>query len=129
LLVAVCVWSLWPQPELPPTSISRETFHRIKLGMTRAEVTEILGPAGNRRTLEVEVDFSVHREDIYSNEDARKANRTYASWVTDTATVSLEFDDTGAVAVAHFDPTRPSTDSAWIKFCRRFDSLRRRWFP
>ena len=50
VVVAVGAVILWSQ--LEPDRITQASFERIRVGMTRADVAAILGPAGDFRTKE-----------------------------------------------------------------------------
>jgi hypothetical protein len=54
-VVAVCLWPLLPQFGRP-VEFMHAKFHRIKVGMTRAEVVAILGSPGDHTTRDVEND-------------------------------------------------------------------------
>jgi hypothetical protein len=41
-----------PKPQLDPARITKENFDRLELGMSEAEVCDILGPPSSERTLE-----------------------------------------------------------------------------
>ena len=127
VLIAVCVLAFWPRPQpLPITSISRETFHRIKLGMQRAEVLGILGPPGLYCTRETEHDPTVPDEDFFT---LPPPNGGREVWDTDTATVFVGFDQAGAVDFGAFSAARPSTKTTWRKLRERVGRLLREWFP
>jgi hypothetical protein len=55
VVVAVGVVVLWPWRE-PVSPITRANYQRIQLGMSLAEVMDMLGPLGDRRTCDTEPD-------------------------------------------------------------------------
>jgi hypothetical protein len=96
--------------------------------MKLAEVTAILGPSGDRTTMELECDLSAGQEgDILCVPDPQIAST--ALWSTDTAAVVVGFDRTGNVGIASFYPLRPSSETTWSKVRNRAEALWREWFP
>jgi hypothetical protein len=59
VVVAAGAVVLWQRP---PSRITRENFERIKEGMSRAEVEAILGPPGDYRTGDGEMDYGMENE-------------------------------------------------------------------
>jgi hypothetical protein len=131
LVATVGVHALWPRfdPPHPVTSISRETFRRIKPAMTQAEVTKILGTPGMYWTRDTEPDDSLAEsgETISTSRPATFASTVV--WWTDTAVVIVAFDKAGTVTFAEFSPARSSTKTTWQKLRDRAGRLWREWFP
>jgi hypothetical protein len=97
LPIAACVCVLWLQCNRPETSISSATYHRIAIGMTLSEVTAILGPPGDRSTMDTEYYYSTPGdvEEGFWRENPR-VDRTL-TWLTDTSSVTVGFDGAGVV--------------------------------
>jgi hypothetical protein len=90
ILVAMVV-TLWPGLHLPPRSVSITTdkYERVQIGMTRMQVEAIMGaPPGDYR----------RPGGLLGNRKLREpADPNVRTWVGDTLTVMLLFDDQGRV--------------------------------
>jgi len=121
---------LWPRAE----RITPATFHRIRAGISLAEVEAILGPPGDHST--VPEDYgSVTKYTAYTKgaqtvvEESWGSGESAEEWEFDRARIRVLFDTSGKVAGARITPIRR------IEF-GPFDSLRWRvkrqwhkWFP
>jgi hypothetical protein len=114
-------------PLRPVTSISRATFARVKPGMTVAEVMAILGPCGDRSTIDTEFAQGCFDSDcIVGSEDVTIAR--LLRWNTDSACVLVSINKAGKVGFATYLEERPSTDSSSTKIYKRIKRLWEAWF-
>jgi len=123
---------LWPRPE----RITRANFHRIREGMSRAEVEAILGPPGDYRTGLGETWFTEPKlwspdRDIAPRPEplwSTAPGNSWARWDSDSFSIWISFDDSGSAAVKEVWPRRKTqgpVDSLLWRAKRQW----RRWFP
>lgn len=132
VLLVVFGFALARQPDPPRsvTSISRAAFHCVKEGMTIAEVTAILGPPGDYRTTETEIDVTAPYTvgDMFVTLRPYSVGRTLF-WISDTATVIVGLDQAGKAEMGTFNPNRPSKESASSRLLKRAKRQWQQWFP
>jgi hypothetical protein len=130
VVVAACAIVLRPfSPPLPVTSIPKAAFTRVKIGMTTAEVATILGPPGDKSTMETEqvpIDH-MNSDEFFVVPDSVPSS--VLSWRSDTAVVFVRFDKLGNACSGIYSRWRPSTESTLQKLLKRAKRLWHRWFP
>jgi hypothetical protein len=115
---------------IPPKSarINRENSSRIQIGMTLTEVEEILGPPGDYRTCDNELD----RWASTTADDAKLGNghgtEVYV-WMCNTLQVAVCFDDDGGVAWVIRLPMKPFHGEGFEQLTWRLKRLWRGAFP
>jgi hypothetical protein len=127
LLVASAIALKPTSVQRPVTSIARATFARIQPGMSVAEVTAILGPSGDRSTMDTELGPDFDMNDFVGTRGVSIAK--ILIWNTDSASVIVCFDTSGKVGSAIYTPQQPSTESSSTKLYKRIKRLWERWFP
>jgi hypothetical protein len=121
LLLLAAAWLAMTATLHPNTSITRDDFHRIKLGMTAEDVMGILGPTGFRDTTVNSVydpDAEPDTDDTLWTPGAQIDRRMH--WQTDTAEVLVFLDKSGRVMQAGFSPRRVLTET-------NLSLLRKQW--
>jgi hypothetical protein len=116
---AFAIWFAWP------SSISRQQFASIQVGMSQTEVEAVLGPPGDYRSSESADDRSTPQPG--DRLGARNFDR-YGSlemWLTDTAYVFVEFDASGKVCSGHFSSYKRSRNDLPYNVTWR---VMHRWF-
>jgi hypothetical protein len=107
LLGAAAALAMWLAR---PSTITRQQFGRLRVGITRAEVHAILGPPGEYRSAESAYDNSPAQPcDRFGKLSADWGGGT-ENWWTDTAVVFMAFDRDGKAYWGHFAPTKRSRD-------------------
>jgi hypothetical protein len=122
-IVAAGVVVLWPRP----SRVTRENFGRLKSGMTRAEVEAILGPPGDYRTGETQVDRSISYS--HSKQDVSAEATLFWEWHSDTTWLLLGFDTKGRLAEGHQIPKERVTDNPFVNLWWQAKCQSWKWFP
>jgi hypothetical protein len=102
--VAVGLLALWP-----PSPLTRQIFHRIRGGMTRAEVESIIGAPW---------------EEIPFTANWRPSVCSVALWCSPTGEIEVFFDAAGNVCDTHFN-----SSGAMPTWSERLALKWRKWFP
>jgi outer membrane protein assembly factor BamE (lipoprotein component of BamABCDE complex) len=125
VVIAAGVVVLWPQTSRP----TAEDIARIKNGMTRAEIEEILGAPGDLTTAFTRFQAN---DDYVGSDYVRKSENgevVWEIWITDVQSISVRFDasqrvsDTNTLENARYY-LRPLDDLEW-----RAKRQLHRWFP
>jgi hypothetical protein len=127
-LVSVGAIVLWPRPH----RITRENFHRIRFGMTVAEVESILGPPGDYDTVDSTEDESNSEEwtrPASTNEVGMTVFGRSAIWVCNEALIGVEFDDANNIKSAIYLPRRPVDHGLLENLAWRVKRQWRKWHP
>jgi hypothetical protein len=127
--------------------ITRQNYDRIELGMSRAEVQAILGPAGDYTTGPVDQFYryyvrwsgsgylnsttTVPSMTLQSIESGRspEAGGVAAGWEDDTGVIDVVFDAQGKVAWTHFCAQQLQQIGPLDKLLWRVQRQWHRWFP
>ncbi len=107
-----------------PSSLTRQQFNRIKVGMSRAQVEAILGPPGDYRSAESESDGSPRQPGDRFGDFGGGGSE---SWDTDTGIASVEFDSSQNVCGGHFWSTKRSRDDLAYNVAWRFIHRWAKW--
>jgi hypothetical protein len=119
---AVGVVVLWPRP---PSRITRENLHRIREGMSRAEVEAILGPPGDFSTGPAE--YGRHLV-IEGDQSDFCVDRDWC-WATDEGGTFVEFDVHGRVRSCSFISGQRAKQTFAENLLWRAKRQWHRWFP
>jgi hypothetical protein len=123
--VLLCSFILWPrQPR-----VTQDRCARVRAGMTRAEVYEILGPPGDYSTGPVE--FSGDQEyfrgcaDLTKDWPTQFTERDFARWWGDAGCAWVRFDETERATACEF-VSHSSIEQGPIESI--IWRIRRKWF-
>jgi hypothetical protein len=123
----VVLWLQITSPR-PVSSIRLAAFQLLKPGMTLAQVTAIIGPPGDYRTMKTEDDLPSGPEGYFFG----RQEGTFGpieGWQSDNARIIVSFHETGRVQSGEFFPQRPSTESNWSKVFWQVNHQWHRWYP
>ncbi len=130
MLAGVAAFALW----LRPDRASLDAFRRIKQGMSRAEVHDILGPSGDYETGRrehdgIEEDYDIAGGGSMSPRERFPEGGAVENWVYDAVGINVSFTRSGEVAFAWYRVYK-TTDRGFLASLRhRVERLWRRWFP
>jgi hypothetical protein len=124
VVMAAAVFVLWPRPD----RMTRESFGRIRVGMNRAGVEDIVGPSGDFRTRPVQYSLGEAGSSWGEPTVSFDNNRTIA-WMTNEGPGLVRLDPVGQVSKIHYTPARPYKQSAWDGLLWRAERQWHRWFP
>jgi hypothetical protein len=136
VLVVVGAFVLWPQTD-QGDRITRENYNYIKIGMSRAEVEAILGPAGDYATGSLR--FAGPTLRVFSGEPSPPSEYVLSvrdaegydivRWRNDTGILTVYFDRTGQVFTKGFFHVERVEQGPLDNLLWRAKRLWRRWFP
>jgi hypothetical protein len=133
VVVAAVVVVLWPRPE----RITPENYARVRTGMSRTQVEEILGLPGDYRT---ELGESQFVKDFPwdpdpgadpltpSNWSKIPEQRSFACWISNSCQITVYIDDSGHVQEMYEFPRR-TTQGVVANLIWRLKRQWHRWFP
>ena len=135
VLFAAGAFVLWPRPE----RITQENCDRIRTGMSRAEVEEILGLPGDYRTgpgatnlgrdvIAWVIDPDVHPYPPSSWSKIDEGPHSWGYWLGDSFQISVAIDDSGHVQGMYGFPRR-TTQGVVANLLWRAKRQWHRWFP
>jgi hypothetical protein len=142
VVIAAAVIILWFVTDDPSAELIRENFDRIRLGMSLEEITRLLGPPGDYRT----VTNTQNDSSNFERRDRVRAfswahdwsgnwskirishNPTQVVWRSDNADVSIGINDSGQAQEGVYVPMRIPNDTNWDKFVRKVKRQWQRWF-
>jgi hypothetical protein len=110
----------WPRPDL----VTQEAYDRIRMGMSRAEVENILGPPGDYSSGPTSGGIG-----YLGILEARTRGTEAASWNGDTGEILLTFDDERRVTTMHFGPNEVHRLGPFETVLWRAKRQWHRWFP
>ena len=119
VVIVAAVFILWIMPD-PAARITVENCNRIRVGMGRAEVEAILGPAG---------DYTTHPTDGYIGSGPWMPEPGEESWVADEAVIKVQFDGTSKVVRASFGGNVSRQANGFQVLRWRANRQWHRWFP
>jgi hypothetical protein len=121
---AVVTVASWPEPESQSSPITSANFRRVKKGMTREEVTAILGTPGINCTGNTEFDFRapIDRSPMFGDPEGPFAHQI-EFWWTDTGNAWVAFDGSGRAIRGFYMPQRLVNDMPWNRLIRKFKHL------
>jgi hypothetical protein len=90
VVLAAGVVVLWPRA-MPPSLVTKENCARVQLGMSRAEVEVILGPAGDYST-----------DPRWASDWPAPGRPDSARWLSDRGAIYVCFDASGRVTKANY---------------------------
>ena len=133
--VAAGLVVLWPRPE----RITPENYARVRTGMSRTQVEEILGLPGDYRTgpgatnlgrdvIMWVIDPDVHPYPPSSWSKIDEGPHSWGYWLGDSFQISVAIDDSGHVQEMHGFPRR-AVQGAVANFLWRAKRQWHRWFP
>jgi hypothetical protein len=126
-VIAVTEAALWSRPQ--SNRITTENFHRIRQGMTRADVEAILGPAGDYTTRPAMNLKGFVDEFSYGYKPAANSG-TVGSWASDACWGNVMFDDSGRVNWSLSEPYDRAPQLGTLDSLRwRLKRQWHRWFP
>jgi hypothetical protein len=102
LVVLPVVLAVAPWPRTQPDHFPREKFDRIQRGMTRAEVTAILGPPVNCTTVPMSVPAGGATGVAWSGTEAERSELPYGAWLDDSTCIWVGFDQSDKVVYADY---------------------------
>jgi hypothetical protein len=127
VLVVAGTTMLWPRPADP---INFENFQCLRGGMTKAEVTAVLGPPGDYRTgPTIEVGGSYRDAFFDTAEFATAPDSTEDVWSSDKAWTKVSYSRSGATVAAFYMRREPETVSPLANLLWRAKRRWHRWFP
>jgi hypothetical protein len=123
-LLVGAAFALVAWPGTPPVAdFTAESFHRIRVGMSRAEVGAVLGPTGNYRTGAVDdAEGWENLGDPFGSTGPRSAYQL--CWKGNSGEIRIYFSRSDEVTEAYFQPQAPSA-SLWKRVRWHYW----RWFP
>jgi hypothetical protein len=107
VVVAAEVVVLWPWRE-PVSPITRANYERIQLGMSLAEVTDMLGPLGDRRTCDTEPD-PAPPVGLPNAAPTRPGHKFVALWDGDHASILVYVSPEDLVVGKQYLAVRPTS--------------------
>jgi hypothetical protein len=120
-VVAAGVVVFWPRQTLATAA----NFARIQEGMTRAEVEDLVGPAGDFRTRPMEYSWGESaRLEMYQQID----DETIV-WATNEVLGVVRLDPAGRVSKVVYGPGRAQSQSVLENLLWRAKRQWHRWFP
>jgi hypothetical protein len=135
-LVAIALTGGYLMVSLTAPRISRATFARVELGMTRGQVEDILGPPGDYSTDESIADPVQGPATLVATEEELRRepplpalgrwaepfnNQSAKEWISDCGIIFVDFDGSGRVADKAFIAVRPiSAGPTLLDKLRRF---------
>jgi hypothetical protein len=136
VVVAAGAVVLWQRQS---SRITQENFDRIRDGMSRAEVEEILGSPGDYRTgpgatnlgrdvIMWVIDPDVHPYPPSSWSKIDEGPHSWGYWLGDSFQISVAIDDSGQVQEMHGFPRR-TTQGVFDNLLWRAKRQWHRWFP
>jgi hypothetical protein len=119
LAVVVAAWAivLWPRA-MPTSLVTKENCARIQLGMRRAEVEVILGPAGDYST-----------DPRWASDWPAPGRPDSARWLSDRGAIYVCFDASGGVTKANYWDNLALPPSPLRDLLVPVERQWRRWFP
>jgi hypothetical protein len=114
IVVAGTVAVPWPRPR-----VTSESFARVQVGMSRAEVERLVGPPGDYTTGPMGVV-------IFDHTSMWPADTTLVWWRGDGGIGSIAFDADSTVADVRFWPAGPAGPLERVLW--QVESAWRRWF-
>ena len=135
VMVAAGAVVLWPRKD----RITQENYDGIRMGMSRAEVEEILGLPGDYRTgpgatnlgrdvIAWVIDPDVHPYPPSSWSKIDEGPHSWGYWLGDSFQISVAIDDSGQVQEMHGFPRR-TTQGVFDNLLWRAKRQWHRWFP
>jgi hypothetical protein len=121
VLATAGVFVLWPQTD----RITRESFDRIREGMSRAQVQVILGPPGDSAT----VDTAYDHYDAAVGDWRSAMSDAGDSWQTDAAEIAVSYSESGTVSGATYSLGCRLNPGPLDNLLWRAKRLWRKWFP
>jgi hypothetical protein len=133
LLLVAGAFVFWPRA-LPPSRITRENFHRIRVGMSRAEVEAILGPPEDYANGDTEQDGAATVQDYSQVATAeaflyRPPCSWQGDWRDDRIHIHVALDLEGKVFLAWCGPLQPVDHGSLGNLRWRAERQWRKWFP